>query len=318
MPDREHLERLAALVASGEATPAERAELDRAHATDPALAATAREIETVDAAFRLAAQTPPNPGAALPPQFRARLAEVRREALTARLTHEPPAAVVAQGFQPVAGARTVVPFGETFALATRRLRTLPRWLRVAACVAALIGLALFLLPPRSKDVAPIAVLAPRGTTAHTQPTLVWDAAPNTNYDVWVLPAEGSHLDAPALFIAKNVKPPVAFSQLQPGPTFASQTAAPRELETGRDYRLLVCPVSAGRLAGTASPFHTSPNAAGPPIAPSLEKARQLASAGRVGDALMLLATLPGAERDSPAARALETDLRSKLPLPPSP
>ena len=49
----------------------------------------------------------------------------------------------------------------------------------------------------------------------------------------------------------------------------------------------------------------------PPIPGSLEKAHVLAAAGRIGDAFMLLATAP--DRDSPASRALEAELRAKLP-----
>jgi hypothetical protein len=87
----------------------------------------------------------------------------------------------------------------------------------------------------------------------------------------------------------------------------------QELAPGQNYRVLICFEGAPRIAGTAVPFRTAAAAAGPPIPGSLEKARVLAAAGRIGDAFMLLATAP--DRESPASRALETELRAKLPLP---
>jgi hypothetical protein len=124
--------------------------------------------------------------------------------------------------------------------------------------------------------------------------------------VWIISPDGPQADAPVLFKAENKRSPLPFDQLEPTPNANGQELAP-----GQNYRVLICFVGAPRIAGTAVPFRTVEAAAGPPITGSLEKARVMAAAGRIGDAFMLLATAP--DRDSPAGRALEAELRGKLP-----
>jgi hypothetical protein len=150
------------------------------------------------------------------------------------------------------------------------------------------------------------VFAPTGETMHTRPTLVWAAQPGKLYDVWIISPDGPQADAPVLFKAENKASPLPFDQLKPTPN-----APEEELAPGQNYRVLICLEGAPRSAGTAVPFRTTTGAAGPPIPGSLEKARVLATAGRIGDAFMLLATAP--DRNSSAGRALETELLAKLP-----
>ena len=141
---------------------------------------------------------------------------------------------------------------------------------------------------------------------HTQPTLVWDAQPGKLYNVWVISPTGTQANAPVLFKAENKQSPLAFDQLEP-----TANADGLELAPGQDYRVLICPAGAPRTAGTAVLFRTATAAAGSPITGSLEKARAQAAAGQIGDALMLLST--ASDRNSPEGRALEAELRAKLP-----
>jgi hypothetical protein len=127
-----------------------------------------------------------------------------------------------------------------------------------------------------------------------------------NCNVWVISPIGTQANAPVLFKAENKQSPLAFDQLEP-----TENANGLELAPGQDYRVLICPVGAPRTAGTAVLFRTGTAAAGSPITGSLEKARALAAAGRIGDALMLLST--ASDRNSPEGRALEAELRAKLP-----
>ena len=300
MPDKERLRQLAVLVDGGEATPDERAELEAGFAADPALAAEIRELSNVDRVLREAAFQP----APMPPAIRERLERVRRDALSARIAAE--AQATGQGnvtaLQSDANAASARRNASRRKLGAR----FPRILAAAACVAGLLVVVSVMFFWWTPTRSPIAVLAPVGETMHTQPTLVWDAQPGKLYNVWVISPVGPPADAPVLFKAVDKQSPLPFDQLTPTPN-----AAGKELTPDQDYRVLICPAGASKAAGTAVLFHTAAGAAGPPIPGSLEKARAVAATGRVGDALMLLATAP--DRNSPEGQALETELRAKLP-----
>jgi len=300
MIDRERFEQLAALAVAHEATPAERTELETALARDPALAAEFAALRRTDdqlrrAARRKAAAEPP-PGPVL-----SMLDEARRAALSARQAAEATAA----------GAPNVTAFQPAKAPG----RGLSMWLTLAACGLVLAGLVYVFLPAKSgsKDIA---VFAPRGATGFTQPRLVWDAQPGQKYNVWILPP-GSDVNARALYIAKDVLPPVAFASLKPGPALEGQPAS-QGLAPGQEYRVLVCLAGADRLAGTAYSFRTAPDAAAaaPPI--GLEAAQKLAADGRPADALAALAELPAEQRERPEARDLEAQLRAQILSSPPP
>lgn len=297
MIDRERFEQLAALATAGEATDAERAELDAALREDPSLA---RELDELDVTAHLLRSAVAAPAAA-PKHVVTDLDQVRREALAQRLAADAKSS----------GIERVAPFLPTADKRAGRKRwSVADWLAIAASIIVVAGMAYLIFGPQKPDNT-IAVLAPRGETGLAQPTLIWDGEPNQRYDVWILPAEGSHIDAPALFVAKNVQPPVAFSDLQPGPVFQNQPDAPRTLAPDTHYRLLVCLANAGRLAGTAFPFHTASNAGTPPPA-DLATVKQLAATDRPADALTLLLTLPAAERQRPEVHDLEAQLRDRL------
>ncbi|MEA3207976.1 MAG: hypothetical protein QOE70_1033 [Chthoniobacter sp.] len=296
MIDRERFEQLAALSAADEASPKERDELAAMVAQQPDLAGEIAEMESTDRLLRRAVQM--REVEPMPPGVLERLEQTRREALSARLAEEAKQA---------GGAKVAA-----FPPAAPRRRSLPRWLALAAGVAAVAGLAVMFLRPRVPSSKDIAILGPRGETGFTQPLIVWDAKPDQRYDVWILPPEGSHLDAPALFVAKGVRPPVAFAELKPTPSLPEQSRPTTRLEPDTDYRLLVCFAEAGRVAGVAVPFHTAPDATKALPPPSRDAAKKLADAGRSSDALMLLSQLSPEERQRPEAVALERELRKRL------
>lgn len=123
-------------------------------------------------------------------------------------------------------------------------------LRLAA-VLALLAAVTWLLLPTATPTARVVVTSPGDEVADTRPTIAWNSKdrPGQKYDVWILPEEGDHLSAPALFVAKGVMSPVPFGTLKPG---AGQDAA--GLTPGTDYRVLVCLADAGRMAGVPVPF----------------------------------------------------------------
>lgn len=304
MIDRTRFEELAALAAVGEATGAEREELDRAIRENPALNQEFGELCATELLLDQSDSTSSGGAVpALPEQIIAQFESTRREALSRRMAAE------AQAH----GGPSVVPFTPPKDSPRKRAP----WLAMAAMLAVLIGLSAWWLRPRDTS-ASIAVLAPRGITGATQPRLVWDAKPGQQYDVWILPPEGSHIDAPALFTAKNVRPPIAFSELKPGKGLEETSRPTSRLEPDTDYRLLVCIANAGRVAGIAMPFHTTADAAKALPAPSLAAAQHLAAEGRPSDALTLLGQLPGNERALPEVESLEHDLRSRLLAPKAP
>lgn len=324
MMNRERFEQLAGAVDSGDASAEERAELEAALTADPLLAAEWRETRLVDAALRHAVQPRTNSPIAIPPQVLRTLDEVRRSGIETRHAEDqlrrraapvlvsPLPDKTARG-EPTRGAEKL----ERSEFRPARRSAFSVGLALAACLALLLGIAAvwwpWLRPNDGSSAAAVTVLAPRGVTGVTEPVLDWEVRPGQRYDVWILPAEGNHVEAPALYTAKDVEPPVRFGALQPGPGLNErrEKAAPALLP-GRDYRLLVCLANASRVAGVAVPFRTAPDAIRNLPAPSLAAARQLAASGRPSDALMLLDVLPAAERTEPAAQELQRELRAQL------
>lgn len=158
-------------------------------------------------------------------------------------------------------------------------------------------------------------LAPRGETGMTEPMLVWENAPGQDYNVWILPDGANQETAPALFVANDVRSPVPFSALKPGPGHEDKNA--KSLKPGTQYLALVCLSGGGRLAGVTVPFHTAPAAIGAPPSPTspettLALTRQLLNAGRASDALMVLVKLPENVRTSPDIARMEAEVWDTL------
>ena len=128
------------------------------------------------------------------------------------------------------------------------------FLRLAAGLALLAAIT-WLLVPTATPTARVVITSPGDVISETQPRIAWTSkdAPGPKYDVGILSAEGDHLTAPALFVAKSVTSPVSFTQLQPGPE-----AAATGLKPGTVYRVLVCMADAGRMAGVPIPFRVNP------------------------------------------------------------
>lgn len=128
------------------------------------------------------------------------------------------------------------------------------WLKLAA-VLGLLGVLSWLLVPQSTPTARITLTSPSGQTSETRPVIAWNSQdkPGQRYDVWILPAEGDHLTAPALFKAEKVTSPVTFDALKPGKGITDSA-----LTAGADYRVLVCLADAGRMAGVPVPFRVKP------------------------------------------------------------
>lgn len=115
----------------------------------------------------------------------------------------------------------------------------------------LLASAVWLLLPRSVPTARVVITSPGDLIGETQPRIAWNSKdpPGQKYDVWILPAAGDHLTAPALFVVKGVTSPVSFDQLWRG---AETTGS--SLQPGEEYRVLVCLADAGRMAGVPVPF----------------------------------------------------------------
>jgi hypothetical protein len=132
--------------------------------------------------------------------------------------------------------------------------------------------------------------------------------------VWILPEGADQKTAPSLFVAENVRSPLDFASLKPGPANPEKEPA---LKPGTRYLALVCLAGGGRMAGITVPFQTTAAALGSPPSPSdagtaLAIAGQMRDAGRYADALMVLVQLPKALRDGEAVMALEKELRAEL------
>lgn len=123
-------------------------------------------------------------------------------------------------------------------------------LRWAAILVAL-GVVTWLVLPRTTPTAQVALTSPAAAISDTQPVIAWTSKdkPGQKYDVWILPADGDHLTAPALFKAEKVTSPIAFTAMKPGKDI-TDTA----LKAGMDYRVLICLADAGRMAGVPVEF----------------------------------------------------------------
>jgi hypothetical protein len=290
------LSALMALDALGEATPEQQAELHRLLGAQPGLAEqhkslrnTANQIDTA-----AAHEAAPHP---MPTHVLHRVEQARESALQ-RATGNNPSQ-------------------------RRRLFIMLAWAAAIALLAAPFAWMFFqrdTAQPTITLATASPALAPRGETGMTQPTLVWENAPDQDYDVWILPEGANQQTTPALFVANKVRSPVTFATLKSGPANADRSPA---LKPATGYLALVCLAGQGRLAGVTVPFKTAPAAIGSPPAPSdpstaLTLARQLRDTGRPSDALMVLANLPDAVRHSPDAQALESELRRSLQSTPQP
>lgn len=131
------------------------------------------------------------------------------------------------------------------------------WLAAAAAIV-VAALATWQFWPRGP--APIANISPQGEVGTVRPEIAWENAADKSYNVWILPAEGEHTTAPALFVAKGVRSPVKFANLKPGKGAAPGTT---ELEPDKDYRVLICYAGTGhdpvseRLSGTPVKFRVA-------------------------------------------------------------
>ena len=188
------------------------------------------------------------------------------------------------------------------------------WFAIVATLIVVAGMAYLIFGPQKPDRT-IAILAPRGETGFIQPMLIWEADAEQRYDVWLLPATGSHVDTPALFVAANVQPPLAITSLQAGPALLLDS--PHILTPNRKYRLLVTLAGAARLTGTVSPFHTSADAGTKVYTADFTTAKQLATINRLSDAFTILRALPPTERERPEVSGLESELRTQILAPPT-
>jgi hypothetical protein len=316
MPDSLSLSDLAMLDALGEATPEQRAALRAACERDPELAAEHRrllgEVRLMDAALAPAPAAsepaPPMPGRIhrqLDAERRALIAEHSERHVEA----DRRASVVVPNRLPAAD--------EPAPIVQRRRGGRLAWVATVVILGTLAAIYFRPHPP----AAPVAgrsprLLAPTGETSRTEPLIVWENAPDPSqlYDVWVLPPEGPFEKVAAIYESKGVRSPVAFDRLAPT-TSASETT--RGLQPGKNYRLLVCISKAGRIAGTAVPFSTSPtaNSAAPTASDttdSIQQARHLLESSHPGDAMMVLAALPETERELPEVRALMEQIKARI------
>jgi len=300
------------LDALGEASPEQRAALRAACERDPELAAEHRRL--VGEVRRLDSALAPAPSASesappMPERILRQLEDRRRALIGERRTEsDRPANVIVPDRLPAADEPAPI---------TQRRRG---WLAWVAAVLILGALGMLYFRPHSPAPSVAGrsprLLAPTGETSRTEPLIVWENAPDPTqlYDVWVLPPDGPFEKVPAIYEAKEVRSPVAFDQLAPAPG----SGAPRDLQPGKDYRLLVCIARAGRIAGTAAPFSTSPAATSAPLTASdtteaIQRARHLLQSGQAGDAIMLLTALPESERALPEVQALMDEIKTRIP-----
>jgi hypothetical protein len=127
-----------------------------------------------------------------------------------------------------------------------------------AAVLGLLGVLSWLLVPSSTPTANITLTSPSAQITETQPTIAWTSQdkPGQLYDVWILPAKGEYLTAPALFKGEKLTSPVSFAALKPGKGI-TVTA----LTAGADYRVLIFLADAGGMAGVPVSFTVKPTAA---------------------------------------------------------
>ncbi len=138
-----------------------------------------------------------------------------------------------------------------------------QWMAAAAAIVVAGLVAYQMRPGDTAKAGAIVTRSPQGTVATTQPEIAWENTPGKKYNVWILPKEGDYTTAPALFVAKDVQSPVAFSALKPGKDLPADKT---ELDPDKDYRVLICYNDAGspgageRIAGTPVPFRVAPAA----------------------------------------------------------
>ena len=302
------LQVLMTLDALGEATPQQRTDLEERLAAHPEL--SRQNVAARDLVARMEDTVSPLP----PPVAVPASALVRMEtARTAALARSAGAVNVVS----LTGASSSASAGKTAPMTkVRRSRGITRmlaWAAVFTLLAAPVG---WWLSHRQETTLATAspALAPRGETGMTQPTLVWENAPQQDYDVWILPEGADQKTAPALFVASKVRSPLPFASLQPGPANEQRTTA---LNPGTPYLALVCLSGRGRLAGVTVAFKTSPAALGAPPVPSdaataLALIQHLETSGRTSDALMVVASLPPAVASHPEIVAMAGRLRARL------
>lgn len=303
------LQALMALDALGEASAQQQAELKARLATEPDLShqnATLRDLAT-----RMEDMAGPlPPPRAVPASALARM-EASRTAALARAAGAGNV-VALSGAVPSNNGNTATP--KTQVPRPGRISRVLAWAAALVLLSAPVGW--WVSQQRGSDIATASpALAPRGETGMTQPTLVWENATGQDYDVWILPEGADQKTTPALFVANKVRSPLPFALLQPGPANAEKATA---LKPGTPYLALVCLAGHGRLAGVTVAFQTAPAALGAPPAPSdvataLSLIRQLEMAGRPGDALMVIMSLPDGIRTRVEITAEETRLRASLP-----
>ncbi len=151
-------------------------------------------------------------------------------------------------------------------------------------------------------LGPISVTSPIGLTRFLAPTLTWNAAANTDYDVaWVDPDDELMPPRTAL----RVRPPVTFSQLQ--------TSTPQPIQRDRIYQVVVRQSDAPTTTGFAHVLvHRDASDQPFPATPAellLEATAALAQKpNRTGDAWFALSQLP------PDWRRTELAVRLRLRL----
>ena len=313
-----------ALDALGEATSDQQAELQRQLAAQPALAQEHAAMKELAGDMEDVAMPLPPP-MAVPTSVLKKLEEARLQIL-AKATAAGAQAAGAANVTSIAGTGRPVEAGRADAAASRPLRpstgkfSFTRLVARAAIIALLAAPIGWWLSQRVGQVIATAspALAPTGETSLTEPTLVWENATDQDYNIWILPEGADQLSTDPLFVARNVRSPLPFSEFAPGKGNPEKSAT---LKPATRYLALVCLAGGGRHAGVLVPFQTTTMASGAPMTPAdaptaLKVAREALAAGRPGDGLMILAPLTGSGRSLPEVTALEAELKDavrKLP-----
>lgn len=179
---------------------------------------------------------------------------------------------------------------------------------LAACIAIVLFASRFLNP--SDELPPIVTLAPTGQIGSLAPSIIWENRENQKYDVWILPEEGDKDKVEALFATKGVRSPITFSDLKP-------TQPDHQLRTGEDYRVLICYAGKGRIGGTAFPFQISGDANSNLPSPKNPAEATLTVTDLLerdlpADALMVIEALPKDIRLLPELEELAGEARRRI------
>ena len=304
------------LDAMGEASPSEKAELLEACKGDPQLAAEHRrlvaEMQLLDTAIGKPAS---GPVPELPAEIRERLEQGRHE-FVERLKFAADEKII-----PLPSDPKTLQEARSRGATVRAVLSAPKvnwpWrLALAAALLVFAGLAAFQLFRHNTPRPAALALSPTGETGLTRPTLAWENKPGQLYDVWILPPEGSAETVDPLFVKNQTVSPVRFEELNAKTNI-------KELEPGKDFRLLVClnvDGKANRLAGVATPFRVASTATAAAPAPKTAEAalsvmRRLVEAGKQGDALGIFSTLPKDIQVDSEVSAYEAALREQLRKP---